>query len=389
MNYDNVTFTGLVSGDSLTVSGTGTFADANVGTGKTVTISDLALGGTDAGNYVLAASGHQENTTADIINAHLTDVSVSQHGTLTYTGAEQTAKMDASATTVDGTVVIFTYSTSEKDTYSDTVPSFKGAGSHTVYFRAEAKNHTTETGTCTITITAKEEVSNQTVEVTENNDGSVTTRVNDDLFITITPRAPEDADCKPTQVVRDTGTIPSVLTEGRDYTVSYIYDPEGGIGSAVFLFKGNYRGTVTVPFIQPVYKITYRENNGVWTKGSSGGLKIYANGNLAKFDYVAVDGRKIDSSNITAVAGSTGITLKQSYLDTLLTGEHEFAIYYPDGKAVTTFTVKAGSSIRDNLPKTGEANNMGLGIMLMLLGGCAFVIIACDRRRRSTKAGGK
>lgn len=124
-------------------------------------------------------------------------------------------------------------------------------------------------------------------------------------------------------------------------------------------------------------------------KGSPGGLEIYANGNLAKFDYVAVDGRKIDSSNITAAAGSTEITLKQSYLDTLLIGEHEFAIYYPDGKAVTTFTVKAGSSVRDKLPKTGEASNMGLGIMLMLLGGCAFVIIAYERRRRSTKAAGK
>ena len=42
------------------------FADANVGVNKTVTISGLALGGDDAGNYVLAESDQQESTTANI-----------------------------------------------------------------------------------------------------------------------------------------------------------------------------------------------------------------------------------------------------------------------------------------------------------------------------------
>ncbi len=335
---------------------------------------------------MLAASGQQETATADITDADLTDVSVSQHDTLTYTGTEQTATTDASATTVDGTVVIFTYSTSEEGTYSDTVPSFKEAGSYTLYFRAEAKNHKTGGGTFTITIAAKEEVSNQIVEVTENDDGSVTTRVNDDLFITITPTAPGDAACEPAHLVHDTGFGTFVLTEGADYTVNYLYDPDGRIGSAVFTFKGNFRGTVTVFFMQPVYKITYRENDGIWTKGSSGGLEIYADGNLAKFDYVAVDGKKIDSSNISAAAGSTEITLKQSYLDTLSIDEHELAIYYLDGKAVTTFIVKAGTN---RVPKTGESSKMGLGIMLILVSGCLFGIITCKRRRSSTESGGQ
>ena len=60
------TFTGMITGDNLTVSTSGTFGDKNVGTGKTVTFGALTLGGTDAGNYVLAATGNQSSVTADI-----------------------------------------------------------------------------------------------------------------------------------------------------------------------------------------------------------------------------------------------------------------------------------------------------------------------------------
>ncbi len=65
-----------VSGDSLTVSDSSpTFADKNVGTGKTVTASGLSLSGTDAGNYTLASSS--VNTTANITPASLTITGVS------------------------------------------------------------------------------------------------------------------------------------------------------------------------------------------------------------------------------------------------------------------------------------------------------------------------
>ena len=66
LDYSGVILTGKVEGDNLSVTATGTFADANVGTGKAVTISGLTLEGTDAGNYVLAASGQQTEVTADI-----------------------------------------------------------------------------------------------------------------------------------------------------------------------------------------------------------------------------------------------------------------------------------------------------------------------------------
>ena len=60
--------TGVVSGDTVTCSATAaTFADANVGVGKTVTATGITLAGVDAGKYTLSNSS--ATTTADITNA--------------------------------------------------------------------------------------------------------------------------------------------------------------------------------------------------------------------------------------------------------------------------------------------------------------------------------
>ncbi len=56
--------TGVVSGDNVSTSYTGaTFADKNVGNGKTVSVSGISLGGADAGNYT---SNSTASATADI-----------------------------------------------------------------------------------------------------------------------------------------------------------------------------------------------------------------------------------------------------------------------------------------------------------------------------------
>ena len=62
--------TGTVTGDTVSLSGgTASFADKNVGTAKTVTLTGASLNGTDAGNYNLASVG---TTTADITPKALT-----------------------------------------------------------------------------------------------------------------------------------------------------------------------------------------------------------------------------------------------------------------------------------------------------------------------------
>ena len=64
-------FAGMVAGDVLTVdSATGAFSNKNAGTGKTVNISGITLGGADAGNYTLTSS--TASTTATITPATIT-----------------------------------------------------------------------------------------------------------------------------------------------------------------------------------------------------------------------------------------------------------------------------------------------------------------------------
>ena len=72
LDYSGVVITGKVDGDNLSVTATGTFADATVGDGKTVSISGISLTGTSAGNYQLAATGNQASITANITKATLT-----------------------------------------------------------------------------------------------------------------------------------------------------------------------------------------------------------------------------------------------------------------------------------------------------------------------------
>ncbi|WP_254926801.1 YDG domain-containing protein, partial [Janthinobacterium sp. PC23-8] len=53
LNAGSVVFNGKIGSDVLTVAGAAAFTDKNVGTGKTVNLSGLSLGGADAANYAL------------------------------------------------------------------------------------------------------------------------------------------------------------------------------------------------------------------------------------------------------------------------------------------------------------------------------------------------
>jgi len=67
-------FTGIISGDTLTVAtATGLFDTKNVGTGKTVNISGLTLGGASVGNYTL--TNDTATTTASITKADISSIS--------------------------------------------------------------------------------------------------------------------------------------------------------------------------------------------------------------------------------------------------------------------------------------------------------------------------
>ncbi len=85
------TLSGIINSDVVTLIGTptGTFSSKTVGTNKTVTISGLSLGGTDAGNYTLTAPTDLANITAlalTISSAAANDKTYNGNNTAVLTG---------------------------------------------------------------------------------------------------------------------------------------------------------------------------------------------------------------------------------------------------------------------------------------------------------------
>ena len=127
-----------------------------------------------------------------------------------------------------------------------------------------------------------------------------------------------------------------------------------------------------------------------WEKGTDTGLVFTANGAYSKFTGIEVDGKAVDKGDYTAVSGSTVITLKPEYLETLSVGTHTLTVQYTDGEASCEFTiVKKPAEGTDNdtqTPETGDNNNMALWITLMFIAACGLTgVMAYGRKKKYGK----
>lgn len=144
------------------------------------------------------------------------------------------------------------------------------------------------------------------------------------------------------------------------------------------------------------YKITEGANSS-WTKNTDATLKFVANGDLSKLVGVKVDGALITADKYTAVSGSTVITLKNDYLDTLSVGKHTLTVVYNDGECSTEFEIKAAPSGGETTPanpsegntdspKTGDTSNLTLWIVLLLVsGGAAVGTTLVGKKKKNSK----
>ena len=93
---------------------------------------------------------------------------------------------------------------------------------------------------------------------------------------------------------------------------------------------------------------------------SNNAISITADGNLNKLIGIMVDGILISSENYDLENGSTVLTLKSSYLDTLSVGNHTLEFVYSDGSVETLFAVsnakdKVLASNKNTInPQTGD-----------------------------------
>ena len=135
LNFSNAKFAGVLENDTLTVTAKGVFEKADIGKQK-VKISNFKLGGASAANYVLAESGNQTETTANITAKQIT-VTITPNGG-TY-GSVIAAAAELSGA-VDGENIPVTLTYTGNNYSSATVPV--NAGSYKVTASIANSNYT-------------------------------------------------------------------------------------------------------------------------------------------------------------------------------------------------------------------------------------------------------
>ena len=148
------------------------------------------------------------------------------------------------------------------------------------------------------------------------------------------------------------------------------------------LIIGDQIKTVVLPYYQVI-----EGANSAWTQNSDKTLAFRANGDFSKFTGVKIDGTLIDVKNYTAVSGSTVITLKADYLQTLSVGKHTMTIVYNDGECNTEFEIKAASTTTGEItnPQTGDNIIIFSIIFVIVLTGILVIFIINKKRVKNNK----
>ena len=154
-------------------------------------------------------------------------------------------------------------------------------------------------------------------------------------------------------------------------------------------------GAVEIPVegIETSYAIT--EGTGsIYALQSGSSLTVRGNGDFSKFIGIKVDGVQIGADNYEAKSGSTIVTLKSSYLDTLAAGTHSIEILWKDGSASTTFMIQQSEgqkpnndvkdldSVKNESPKTGDDDNLLVLAAWLFLSGYIFVGVTYYQKRK-------
>ena len=199
-----------------------------------------------------------------------------------------------------------------------------------------------------------------------------------DFYISIeavTHGQPEHGDMSHTLEYRisseKTGSISAVVKFGYSLYAYLIFEDENG--------QSFYYESEKLPVSGTTGTVTYYEviedgGNPVYT--GNGALTFRINADFEKFRALLVDDRPVSESGYTAWSGSTYVSLKESYLDTLSEGTHTLSALFSDGYAETTFIV--GPSAAATPPRTGDTAMPYLWLTACLLAGAGFF---CGLRR--------
>ena len=150
----------------------------------------------------------------------------------------------------------------------------------------------------------------------------------------------------------------------------------------------NKNTTVEVTYKKIVYNVIEGANQ-TYTLSKSKELRIKINADYTLFDNkVYIDEKLVDKDNYTSESGSTIITLKRSYLETLNVGEHKLKVAFKDGAEVETkFEVakapveETNTEITSN-PKTFDNITIYIAIAVMSATGLGMTAVVRKRKAK-------
>ena len=237
--------------------------------------------------------------------------------------------------------------------------------------------------------TVETTVTGNRVELTINEETTVavsykkipfTVTVKDVAGATITPNgvvAVSYGEDKEFTITANSGyKLVKVLVDGTDKTADMVGDT-----LKLTNITSNIKLEVVVEKI--VYEVTEGANQKYTiTKNIEAKFKINADFRLFDDGKVYVDNELVDPKNYTAESGSTIITLKKEFVDTLSVGEHTLKVLFNDGgEAITTFNVARVIVPTDN-PNTGD--NIGFYIISGILSIVGLAGAGIFYRRKQT-----
>lgn len=174
------------------------------------------------------------------------------------------------------------------------------------------------------------------------------------------------------------GSIIYKINENNEVTL--IFNPDKGYELGNLIIKNSNDEEISIPnnsftlpndgvaMISATFKaIEYQFISGENATYKDTDLVFTLDGEYNLVDEILVNGNKLDSNDYLIESGSTILTLKKDYLNTLEAGTYELTVNYKNGSSDTTTFVIEDASIIDN-PETSDN-------ILVYVGACLISII--------------
>lgn len=199
-----------------------------------------------------------------------------------------------------------------------------------------------------------------------------------ELFLNI----PEDMlkDYKKTYAARLIDEEKFELEEGK----KLVYDSSN---NGIVLTLNNIGVYILYDDVTVNYKFLDKTDSQTYYIDSNKEIVFKVDASKDKFVSLYIDDKKVDEKNYSVKEGSTIITLKADYLNTLIVGDHIVKVDYTDGEATGSLTVKKEASnvveaIAEVISNPSTGDKIIISIALVLVGAIGLGITLKNSKKK-------